>query len=77
MKYFYDFRRHFYNLLASFANDMRDAAGRLGGEEELQMLLDLVLVLELVLVKWIRRIIKPKVISHRTCLQKLNRAPES
>nr|XP_017038114.1 uncharacterized protein LOC108085867 [Drosophila kikkawai] len=26
MKYFYDFRRHFYNLLASFANDMRDAA---------------------------------------------------
>lgn len=26
MKYFYDFRRHFYSLLPTFANDMRYAS---------------------------------------------------
>lgn len=76
MKYFYDLRRHFYSLLPTFANDMRyarntsadgDGVG-VGVRAAAAFLGKVQLKVRHSLVANACRIIKPKVISHRTCL---------
>lgn len=76
MKYFYDLRRHFYSLLPTFANDMRYARNRSAdGEWRWRRRTNSSCIprqgpaeVRHSLVANACRIIKPKVISNRTCL---------